>query len=223
MPPVRHLARKAAFTLVEVLLTLVLVAALLLAMNQFTFTITEAWTRSQDRLVFNRHAQAVTDYVTALLGRAARQARASGTATNGLALAKMTLPQGAGTAVMLQFDLPAGDRHFTGPGATLPEMSCALGWSAEDGLALYWKSRLELEFATEEARRTGLSPFVKSVGFDYFESATGTWTEKTEPESDGNGAYLLPQRLRLLFVRGDQQIEQVVNLPPAAEEGVPLE
>lgn len=212
--------RAGAFTLIEVLLALALLAALLLAVNQFIFAITEAWTKSQDRYVFSRHAQAVAQHVESLLAAAANRARASGSATGAPALAALALPNGAGTVPVLAFDLPQPDRVMAGPGATLPEIWCALAWTRETGLALYWKSRLEVEFATVDPRRAILSSFVKSVSYDYLDATSGTWSEKAEPESGPNNSYLRPQRLRLHFERAGQQIVEVVEMPPETEEGV---
>ncbi len=211
------------FTLIEVLLALALFAGLLLAMNQFVFAITDAWAHSQDRLVFARHARAVTEHVEDLLAGSADRARASNSPTVAPAFAEVRLPQGAGTAPLLTFDLPQGDRLFTWPAAPLPEVWCALGWNADEGLVLYWKSRLEEDFATADPRHVTLSPFVTSVSYDYYDDQAGTWSEKTEPQAGDNGTYLAPRRLRLHFARGGQQIEEVVWLPAATVEGVALD
>lgn len=213
--------RRGGFTLIEVLLALGLLAALLVAMNQFTFAIAEAWTKGQERQVFRQHTRAVARHVAALLETAADRARASNSATGGPAMTVVTLPQGAGTAPLLAFDLPEGDRLFSWPGAPLPEVWCALAWSADDGLVLYWKSRLETDFDTADPRRAVVSPFVTAVSYDYYDETAGAWAEKPAPEPGPGGTYLAPGRLHLHFARGADEVDEVVDLPPVAPEGLP--
>ena len=129
------------FTLIEVLLALALLAALLLSINQFVFSITEAWTKNQDQFIFVQHTRAVTRHLDELLVTAATGSRGGTTAAGAPAFAEMRLPEG-GTADLLAFDLPKGDRLFTWPATPLPEVQCALAWRKEDGLVLYWKSHL---------------------------------------------------------------------------------
>jgi len=224
MSPARlHHRSRGGFTLIEVLLALGLLAALLLAMNQFVFAITEAWVKEQDRFVFVQHTRAVTRHLDNLLQTAAVRAHASEATTGAPAVAEVELPDGAGKAALLTFDLPEGDRLFTWPAAPLPEVRCALGWVRDEGLVLYWKSHLEKDFETADPRRVVLSPFVTGISYDYYDAESGTWTEEDgEPQADQAGEYAHPSRLRLHFARGGETIEEVVVLPPAKEEGLPV-
>lgn len=218
-----HRRPRRGFTLIEVLLALGLLAALLLAMNQFVFAITEAWVKEQDRFVFVQHTRAVTRHLDTLLQASAGSARASEATSGGPAVAEVELPDGAGKATLLTFDLPEGDRLFAWPGAPLPEVWCALGLEREAGLVLYWKSRLERDFETADPRRVVLSPFVTGITYDYYDAESGTWTEEEgEPLDEQSGDFPRPSRLRLLFARDGEEIEEVVVLPPAQEEGLPV-
>lgn len=210
-----------AFTLIEVLLALALLAALLLSINQFVFSITEAWTKNQDRFVFVQHARAVTRHLDGMLQAAASRSRASGTAAGAPAVVEFRLPEGAGTVELLTFDLPEGDRLFTWPSTALPEVRCALGWNKEDGLVLYWKSRLEEDFDTADPRMVVVSPFVTGLSYDYYDADDQTWSTEDELQLDAVGNYELPRRLRLRFSRHGQEVEEIIALPARVSEGLP--
>lgn len=207
------------FTLIEVLLALALLAALLLAINQFVFSITEAWTKDQDRFVFVQHTRAVTRHLDELLQAAAGGARGVTPAAGAPAGAEVRLPEG-GTADLLAFDLPVGDRLLVWPSAPLPEVQCALAWRKEEGLVLYWKSRLETDFADANPRMAVLSPFVTSLAYDYYDATTDTWSTEEALQKDSAGNYETPRRLRLKFQRKNQAYEEIIALP-SIQEGLP--
>ena len=208
-----------AFTLIEVLLALVLLAALLLAINQFVFSITEAWTKNQDEFVFVQHTRAVTRHLDELLQTAANSARAGTPAAGAPAVAEVKTPEGP-TAVLLAFDLPVGDRLLVWPAAPLPEVQCALAWRKEDGLVLYWKSRLEADFANANPRLAVLSPFVTALSYDYYDAKTDTWSAEDTLQKNASGNYESPRRLRLKFHRKNRDYEETITLP-AITQGLP--
>lgn len=205
-----------AFTLVEVLLSLVLLAVLLTAMNQFVFSITEAWTKNQDQFVFVQHTRAVTRHLEMMFQAAAASARASGTLVGVVAPEELIVPE-AGTEELLSFDLPDGDRLFTWPGTPLPEVHCALGWRSEDGLVLYWKSRLETEFETMDPRVAVVSPFVTALSYDYYDEKTKIWSTEETIKKENGSQLLGPRRIRLHFKRGKDEYDEVIVLPVLKE------
>jgi prepilin-type N-terminal cleavage/methylation domain-containing protein len=211
----------AAFTLVEVLLALALLAALLVAINQFVFSITEAWTKNRDQFVFVQHTRAVARHLDEMLQTAANSALASNATAGAPAVAEMRQPEG-GTADLLAFDLPVGDRLFTWPAQPLPEVRCAVAWRKDDGLVLYWKSRLESDFATADPRQVVVSPFVTSLAYDYYDESSKLWSTEDTLQKDTTGAYLAPRRLRLHFSRRGQELEEVISLPTASPQGLPV-
>jgi prepilin-type N-terminal cleavage/methylation domain-containing protein len=210
---------QSGFTLVEVLLALVLLAALLTAINQFVFSITEAWTKHHDEFIFVQHTRAVTRHVDELLQTAANQARASNPSVGAPGIEEMRLPEG-GTDNLLAFDLPVGDRLFVWPANPLPEVQCALAWRRDDGLVLYWKSRLETDFVSANPRMAVLSSFVTALTYDYYDAATDTWSTEAELQKDSGGAWLVPRRLRLHFHRKDRDYEEIITVP-VINEGLP--
>ncbi len=214
----RHPSRR-AFTLVEVLLALVLLAALLAALNQFVFSITEAWTRHRDEFTFTRHCRAVTRHLDEMLRTAATSTRASSTAAGAPAAASVQTPD-SGTASLLTFDLPEGDRVLTWPARPLPEVQCSLAWRRDEGLVLYWKSRLETDFSTGNPRLAVLSPFVTSLRYEYYDDDSKSWDTEDRLRETPDGTPQTPRRLRLHFHRDKQEIEEVVDVP-VSTEGLP--
>jgi prepilin-type N-terminal cleavage/methylation domain-containing protein len=204
--------KRRAFTIIEVLLALALLAALLLSINQFVFSITEAWTKNQDQFIFVQHTRAVTRHLDELLQTAAANARAGSPAAGAPAGAEMKTPEGP-TADLIAFDLPMGDRLFVWPAAPLPEVQCALAWRKEDGLVLYWKSRLETDFADANPRMAVLSPFVTALTYDYYDATTDTWSTEETLQKDSAGNFEAPKRLRLKFHRKDRDYEEIITLP----------
>jgi len=217
LPP--HRPGAGGFTLVEVLLALVLLATLLTAINQFVFSITEAWTKHHDEFIFVQHTRAVARHLDGLLQTATNSSRASTPSAGAPSVEEMRLPEG-GTADLLAFDLPEGDRLFVWPDRPLPEVQCALAWRREEGLVLYWKSRLETDFATANPRMAVVSSFVTGLTYDYYDSETETWTTEEELQKDGDGNWLAPRRLRLHFHRKDRDYEEIITVPQITE-GLP--
>ena len=212
-------ARTRAFTLVEVLLALVLLAALLLAVNQFIFSIAESWTKDRERFTFIQHSRAVSRHLGEMMLASVNGASASGVTKGTPAPAEIKRPEG-GTADLLSFDLPNGDRLFTWPDAPLPEVQCALGLDEDTGLVLYYKSRLEEEFDTADFRVAVLSPFVTELSYDYYDADRQTWTVEKTIQKNATGL-IAPRRVRLRFQRGNQDITEYVTLPAVTSEGVP--
>ncbi len=218
----RKPASEGGFTLIEVLLALALLAALLTAISHFVFSITEVWTKNRDEFVFVQHTRAVSRHLDELMQAAANSARASGTTAGAPAVTEIRLPEGGGTAQLLTFDLPVGDRLFIWPVQPLPEVRCALAWRKDEGLFIYWKSRLEKDFATADPRSALVSPFVTGLAYDYYDDATKEWTTEKELQPGTDGTYTAPRRIRLYFSRKGRSYEEVIPLPATTREGLPV-
>jgi type II secretory pathway pseudopilin PulG len=212
-------AGEGAFTLVEVLLALVLLAALLTSINYFVFSITEAWTKHHDEFVFVQHTRAVTRHLDEMLQASVSSSLASNPVVGAPAVIEVKNSDGS-LEDLLTFDLPVGDRLFTWPSTPLPEVQCSLAWRKEDGLVLYWKSRLEADFATANPRLAVVSPFVTGLTYDYYDATTDVWSNEDVPQKDSAGAYEVPRRIRLKFHRKNRDYEEVIVLS-STKEGLP--
>jgi len=216
-PDPRPSARRRGFTLLELLLSLALIGMLLVAMNQFIFSMGELWGRGADVRLFDRHARAVTRFLETTLHSTALPA-AKG--TQALAIKDVRLPDGP-TQACLVFELPEGSHVLPWPGAPLPDVVCALGLRPNEGLVLYWHSRLETHFADEPPRATVLSPLVTAVSYDYYNASFNSWQNYSALQRDSDGRWKVPTRLHLRFTYGTLARETVVTLP-AASQALPL-
>jgi hypothetical protein len=137
-----------------------------------------------------------------------------------LAVQEIRLPDGP-TAAVLTFELPAGSHVLPWPETPLPDVVCAFAVRPDQGLVLYWHSRLELHFADEPPRATALSPLVTALSYDYYNASFNSWQNSTTPQRDNNGKWQVPTRLRLRFTYGKLTRETVVPLP-ATSQALPL-
>lgn len=210
-------AIKGGFTLLELLLSLALVGMLLVAMNQFIFSMGELWGRGADVRLFDQHVRAVTRFVEETLQTAALP---SARGVPPLSVQEIQSSDGQ-TAPLITFELPAGSRVLPWPGAPLPDVVCAFGVRQGGGLVIYWHSRLEQHFADEPPRATVLTPLVTGLSYDYYNPAFNRWQNYETLQRDNNGRWQLPTRLRLRFTYDGMTRETVVPVPTPVQ-GLPL-
>ena len=103
------------------------------------------------------------------------------------------------------------------PAAPLPDVVCALGVRPQQGLVLYWHSRLETRFADDPPRATLLSPLVTALSYDYYNAGFNSWQNYPSLQRDSSGQWQLPTRLRLRFTYGTLTRETIVTLPTASQ------
>ncbi len=215
--------RSRAFTLLEILLSLALVALMLVALNTFVFSMGELWGRNTDVRLFDQHVRAVTRFLDHELRSAVLPPAAVARSTP-IALQDVT-PQNGQQEKLLTFELPAGSRLgvWPDPKRPLPEVVCSLQVRPNEGLILLWHSRLEKNFDSEPPRETVVTPLVTSLAYDYYDPDSQRWTTETvlKPDPNGGTTPLTPQRLRLKFTYGKMTNESVLTLP-SPTEALPL-
>ncbi len=217
----RHSAigiRHSAFTLLEILLALALVALLLVSMNTFIFSMGELWGQRTDVRLFEQHVRAVTRFLERELRAAALPPAARANSTP-IALQEIR-PQNGSMEKMLTFELPAGSRLFSWPERPLPEVVCSFQARPSEGLVLLWHSRLEKNFDSDPPRETVVTPLVTALTYDYYDADTNRWSTETTLKMDPQGQPMTPRRLRLKFNYAKMARESVVTLP-APGEGLP--
>lgn len=207
-----------AFTLIEILLALALVALVLVAMNSFVFSMGELWGRNTDVRLFDQHVRAVTRFLDHELHAAALPPAARAD-SNPIGIQEVQ-PESGSSEKLLTFELPAGSRFFNWPDRPLPEVVCSLQVRRDEGLLLLWHSRLEKGFDTDPPRESVLTPFATAIAYDYYDDATSRWSTETMWKNDSQGQPMAPQRLRLTFTYGKLTREAVVTIP-AATQGLP--
>ncbi len=208
-------ARRRGFTLLEILLSLALVALLLTAMNTFVFSMAELWGLKTDHRLFDQHVRAVTRFLERELRSAALPPAARANSTP-IALQEVQ-PQNGMMENMLTFELPAGSRLFNWPERPLPEVVCSFQARQGEGLVMLWHSRLEKNFETDAPRETVVTPLVTGIVYDYYDVDMSRWTTEAMLKMDPQGKPMTPQRLRLKFTYNKMSREAVITVPVAGE------
>jgi prepilin-type N-terminal cleavage/methylation domain-containing protein len=201
------------FTLLEVLVSLAVVAMILVALNTFVFSMGELWGRHADVRLFDQHVNAVTRFLADELKEATYPpaARAYATPVGGAPIT----PQNGIAGNLITFELPAGSRFLSWPDRPLPEVVCSLQARDGEGLYLLWHSRLETRFSDDPPRETLITPLVTALSYDYYDDSFKRWTTETTLRTDSNNQPVAPQRLRLKFVYRTLTRETTVPVPTA--------
>jgi prepilin-type N-terminal cleavage/methylation domain-containing protein len=196
------------FTLLETLISLALLAVLMLTINTFLFSMTELWGGKRDQRLFDQHVRAASRLVRETLEMATIAPGAAGVALKEVA-------DGLGsTEPRLSFLLADAGRLADWPEHPLPDVDFSLYVDLEKGLALQWQSRLEINRDRTDLHDTILSPFVKSLAYEYYDADLKTWKLEEEPVHDTGGtAWKKPARIHLRFERGTLKQEVVLDLP----------
>ncbi|MCB1103634.1 MAG: prepilin-type N-terminal cleavage/methylation domain-containing protein [Opitutaceae bacterium] len=207
---------RAAFTLIELIAALALMAMLLTALLTFVLSMSEIWGGSGEKRLFEQHVNAVTHHLNAMLRRAALPS-AGHTADEAFVIREVRAPNG-GTIEGLGFFLPAGDRLLSWNGQAAPLTACTLGFNRNDGLILYWRS--ELEEDEDAIHETPLSPFISALTYDYRDENTGGWRDYPSLQRSGN-RWRVPEQIVLQFKHGELTATRTITLP-LAPGGLPL-
>jgi prepilin-type N-terminal cleavage/methylation domain-containing protein len=210
--------RRRGFTLIEVVLSLALVALILVSLNTFIFSMSELWGRNTDVRLFDRHVRAVTRFLEKELLRASLPPAATVNSTP--VGAQPITPAGRAQENLITYMVLSGGRVLRWPGSPLPEVYCSLEVRRDQGLYFLWHSDLENHFNDDPPRETLVSPFVTGLAFDYFDTDFNKWTTETALKLDPAGNPLTPQRLRITF--GYNRLTQVALVSvPATTPGLP--
>lgn len=197
------------FTLLETLLASALLGGLLLALNFFVFSMAEIWGRGSERRLFEQHVRAVTRELEEMLRVSALPPLGAET---GVFTREIKLDDGR-RETPLSFELLDGSTRLPWNGPALPDVVCSLVVQRDRGLILYWQSRLETKFDDAAPRAWTMTPFVKSVVYDYQDPDTKNWRNYDALQRDAKGQWQTPTRLRLQFEHGGMKTETSVMLP----------
>jgi hypothetical protein len=169
---------------------------------------TELWGGKRDQRLFDQHVRAASRLVRETLEMATIAPGAAGVAIKEVA-------DGLGsTEPRLSFLLADAGRLADWPEHPLPDVDFSLYVDLEKGLALQWQSRLEINRDRTDLHDTILSPFVKSLAYEYYDADLKTWKLEEEPVHDTGGtAWKKPARIHLRFERGTLKQEVVLDLP----------
>jgi len=210
----------AGFTLIELMVSLGIVALMLIALNTFVFSMGELWGKNTDYRIFHQHVNAVSRFLEEELQTATLppSARTSSVPVE----PEQITPQDGLTDDLITFDLPAGCRILPWPDRPLPEVTCSLQVRQNEGLYLLWHSRLETTYSTTPPREILLTPYCTTMQYDYYDDNFKKWTTYQTLQTDpSTGLYEMPQRIRLTFAYAKIPPFDVLIAVPAALQGAP--
>jgi prepilin-type N-terminal cleavage/methylation domain-containing protein len=222
MKPRRHdtgLRGPSGFTLLEMVIALALIAALMVALNTFIFSMTEIWGRNREPRLFDQHVRAVTRYLEAELRNAALPPAADAE-TPAFVPKPVRLESGV-SEDLLTFELPAGSRLLAWPERPLPEVVCALTVRRDQGLILLWNSRLERDFPDDPPRELVLTPLATELAYEYYDADFKRWERVPALKTGTAGDLETPQRIRITFAFENLRREVAIALP-ATGQGLPI-
>jgi prepilin-type N-terminal cleavage/methylation domain len=213
-----HRARR-AFTLLEILIALAIVALVMVAMNTLIFSMGELWGQNSDLRLFELHVRNVSRYLERELQTAALPPYAT-TTDPGITVQEVRAENGI-TENLLTFELPEGSRIFAWPERPLPDVVCSLAMREREGLFMLWHSRLEKRFTDEAPREALVSPLVTEMTYEYYDTDFKNWKSERTLRKDPTGAFVVPDRIRLVFTYDKRKIESVIGVPSSVQ-GVPM-
>jgi hypothetical protein len=188
--------RTRAFTIVEVVVSLALMAGLMAALSEFVLGMGDLWGQGADGRLFERHISAVSHRLQDFILSAGGSPGQSG--QNAVSVLSIRTEDGR-QEDMLTWELPGIDDSIIPAGGPRAEIVCAVEAVPGRGLAMHWHSRLEKNFETSPAHSILLTPFCDKIAYDYYDSQSRIWRTEAGVEKDSDGIWRLPLRIRLHF------------------------
>lgn len=245
----RALSRSAGFTLIEVLVSVFIGGALVVAVVMFAFSMSELWGNGSEVRLFDQHVRGVARFLDNLVRQAEpppaepqtgvqnSPGAAEEAAANANPEAAQERPSATelpivwqkargrefGSEEYLTFEVRESPGVLPWPEQPLPSVVCALRLDPRRGLFLLWKSRLEVDFETDSPREMRVSPYVTAMSYLYYDTTSNNprWETMDRPRTVGAGEREVPQRLRLTFeYQGESRTADIVL--PGIAQGAPV-
>ncbi|MEM9160134.1 MAG: hypothetical protein AAGB46_13905, partial [Verrucomicrobiota bacterium] len=205
-------------TLLEVMISVFLGAAILTAAVTFVFSMGQLWGRGADEKLFHKHVRGVSRFLEESFYRSGTKVSAADAEENNGQTGPVYWSSRGGpqyeTSEYLTFELDESPGVFVWPEERLPYVVCSLELDEDEGLYVLWRSRLETDFMEDEPRRTRLSPFVKEILYHYIDytEEDPEWEVLEEPEDEGGFPHV-PQRIELVFQYGEERVSRQIVIP----------
>lgn len=211
----RRAGKQNGFTLIEMVLTMSLLAILLPFLMLFVVSIGELWIRGTEGDFFPEHVDGVTRFLEQSFERA-EAIVSDGAGGEGSLPVEWARPPGFNEIndpllLFRQSDSPA---LLTRQGRALPNINAYLFFEPRSGLSLLWYS--DHDESVEDRNdlyRTELSPYVSDFAYCYYDADNDRWDIVDDPEEDNERNFLLPQYLRLTFSYEDQTVQRHLLVP----------
>jgi len=212
------LGSRRGMTLLEVLLAVFLTGLVTTGAMGFFMVLSNLWMKTTPTRNLDLHARQVVQWVRKSMHEAIPVEQGE------TAYVFLDSPSGQGglSEPLLTWEVPEGDGILAWPDVPLPYVIYQLKLRPDEGLFLYWQSRLEEEFQETPPRQTLLSPYVTQIQYQYYDTDLERWDSQGSPRNNSQGTYDVPWRIKLVFDDEEgEEISYLINLPNAAE-GLPL-
>lgn len=212
-PARRPAASSPAFTLLEVLLSIVLAALLLAAATQFLLAVSAHWIDQDPRRQFEDHVTGVVRFLESTLKANMADFRLSEEERYPRLGHPPGYPESEDPMLLVRF--PDGCPLFLGPSGQTEPVSAWLHLSRDEGLVALWISDWVPDpenLRVNDYQRTVISPWFRGLTLAYYDAETETWEEEDEePRLSGDGQPTWPDRVVLKFV-WDEETRRDVTL-----------
>ena len=206
---------RAAFTLLEVLVTSAILALILPLLMLFVLNLSQIWMNGVNGDFFPQHVDGVSMFLRQALERS------EAVVANG-SEGETTLPVEWGRPPgfndfddpLLMFRQIEAPALFVRDGESLPNLYVYVYFDRDDGLSLLWYSAHDEEVEEKsDLYRTVVSPYVTNVEYCYYDAENDEWETVDEPEENDDDAFLLPQFLKLTFENNGDLYTRNIYLP----------
>lgn len=199
-------ASRSAFTLIEMLIVIGLLAVFMTVLSFFLVGLSNIWLDRSQNDFFDQHVDSVAHFLTHAIDAAAA---AESTGDGAELPVEWARPPGFSDLddPLLYFKLAETPALFVREGQTLPHINAYLQFDERDGLAILWYSDLEAEETEDSADlfRTPISDWVSKFEYAYYDKEQDEWEIEEDPEEGEDEAFLLPQFIRLTFTHPEEE------------------
>ena len=210
--------RSTGFTLLEILLALALAATIMTSVLLLAAGLSDIWRGTTPVRNLEVHSRQVVDFLKRGFARAL-PVQTDGTAYVFLDYTSGELNQTG--PPLLSWEVQASDGIVSWGVQPLPYVLYQLEVIEDVGLALYWQSRLEVDFEEIPPRQTLISPFVTRMEYHYYDAEDEVWELQDKLRYNTERLYDIPNRVKLFFESEDDAVAYMINLPRTGG-GVPL-
>ncbi|MGC9449888.1 MAG: type II secretion system protein [Oceanipulchritudo sp.] len=215
--------RRAGLTLVEMLVTLAILGTVMTLLSFHLVALSNLWLNRSDDDFFEQHV----DGVVLFLNNAFEASEgAYGPGEEKGAPVEWARPPGWGDLddPLLHFQQAEAPALFVREGQALPAILAYLHFDKDEGLSILWYSALDAEEIerVSDLRRTPVSAFVTEMDYAYYELEDDEWEITEDPMEDDNGAFRLPDFLRITFSHPEEGERVRSVLIPHASTEIPL-
>lgn len=220
-PPTHARRSRAAFTLIEMVVTLAIMGTFLTLLSFHLVGLSNIWLNRSDDDAFEQHVEGVTLFL--------RKALEASEATPGEEDLPVEWERPPGWSdlddPLLHFRQREAPALLVREGIRLPAVHAFLHFDRDTGLSIIWYSdfRAEEIEQTRDLLRTPLSSFVSAVHYAYYDREQDDWEILEDPEQENlDEAFQLPDYLRLTFSHPDKGDRERFLFIPQRSPDLPL-